>query len=429
MPKLLLITYYWPPAGGPGVQRSLKFVKYLVRKGWQIEVLTVSNGEFPAIDTTLFKDVPEGLLVHSVAAFEPHRLYRKFTGQAANKAIPVAVLSRNKKGLKERIASWIRLNLFIPDAKRGWIAPAARKGKAILEGADFDLIFSSSPPPSVHLIARRISLATGIPWVADFRDPWTKIHYYSGKRTCFARHLDARLEKMVIRDAQAVTCVSHQFLGLLPLSGAKGYVIPNGYDAEDRAPIQAPGKVFKVVYIGGLNANRFYPTMMDEIILWLAQRKEECELLIAGSIDTDIVHYFESKNLEYPGLIRLESYMDHPRALETMNSASCLLLFLERVESYGGHIPGKVFEYINSHVPVLAIGPEKGATSDLLEDSGAGKQFLPTENADAFFLEALALAKSGRRMQIKENILAEYTREKLSERLIEVFNTVLKKDA
>jgi hypothetical protein len=157
MKKVLIITYYWPPAGGPGVQRVLKFAKYLPEFGWQPLVLTVKNGEYPAYDKSLKNDIPPECKVYTTKSIEPFKLYKKFTGMAENEAIPVATLTENKKNWKKRLAYWIRLNLFIPDAKIGWIPFAVKAGKKIIQEEKPDIILSSSPPPTVHLIAKKLA--------------------------------------------------------------------------------------------------------------------------------------------------------------------------------------------------------------------------------------------------------------------------------
>jgi hypothetical protein len=193
MKKVLIITYYWPPAGGPGVQRVLKFVKYLPELGWQPLVLTVKKGEYPAIDETLAKNIPPECKVFKTNIFEPSDLYKRFLGMDDKAKIPTAVLADNNPGLKKQIANLIRLNFFIPDAKIGWKKFAVEEGLKIIETEKPDLIFSSSPPPTVHLIAKKLAAKTNLKWVADFRDPWTDIHYYEKQpRLFFAKYLDRK---------------------------------------------------------------------------------------------------------------------------------------------------------------------------------------------------------------------------------------------
>ncbi|MCK4715587.1 MAG: glycosyltransferase, partial [Candidatus Marinimicrobia bacterium] len=216
MKKVLIITYYWPPAGGPGVQRVLKFAKYLPEFGWQPIILTVKNGEYPAIDNSLQKEIPANCKVYNTFSIEPNFVYKKFTGMGSDEKIPTAVLAAENTNWKKRLANWIRLNLFIPDAKIGWIPFAVRKGKKIIKAEKPDIIFSSSPPPTVHLIARKLAKWSGIKWVADFRDPWTDIYHYNDvKRSAWSLNRDKDKEKEIVTSADEIITVSQNVAELL----------------------------------------------------------------------------------------------------------------------------------------------------------------------------------------------------------------------
>ena len=210
MKKVLIITYYWPPAGGPGVQRVLKFAKYLPEFGWEPYILTVKYGEYYAIDDKLLDEIPENLQVYKTSAFEPYNLYRKVLGKSKDKSLPVYILNTSKKdSLLERISKWIRVNLFIPDPRMFWLPFAASKGEKIIKEKNIDLIFTSSPPHTVQLIGKRLSKITGKPWVADFRDPWTKAFWFSEiKRTSFSAKINKSMEKGVLDSADALTFIS-----------------------------------------------------------------------------------------------------------------------------------------------------------------------------------------------------------------------------
>ena len=199
MKKVLVVTYYWPPSGGPGVQRVLKFAKYLPAHGWEPIILTVKNGEYPSIDPSLAGDIPAGCSVHRSISFEPGGLYRPFVGLRSGEPIPVATLAVRDISWRQRWANWIRLNLFIPDAKIGWVPSALKAGRRIIRTTKPDLIFSSSPPQTVQLIAEKLARASGLPWVADYRDPWTRIfHYATSRRSAWARRYDRRLEERIV---------------------------------------------------------------------------------------------------------------------------------------------------------------------------------------------------------------------------------------
>ena len=234
MKKVLIITYYWPPSGGPGVQRVLKFCKYLPKYGWQPVILTVKDGEYPARDETLLSESID-METHLSDAFSFYSIFNWITG---NNSIPTHQLSKSKDDtLFTKFARWIRYNLVIPDGRIGWYSGAVKKGKELLENQSFDLIFSSGPPHSVHLIGRKLAKVSHVKWVADFRDPWTDGFYYlENPRNNLTTWIDGLLEKKVLRDCDGLITVSPGFESLLnsrlPIK-FKSTVIYNGFDQDD----------------------------------------------------------------------------------------------------------------------------------------------------------------------------------------------------
>ena len=197
MKKVLIITYYWPPAGGAGVQRALKFVKYLPQFGWEPIVLTVENPDSPTEDLSLLEDIPKECKVYKTKSLEPFEVYKKFTGRKSNEKIPGDILLKSDNvSLKDKLAKWVRVNLFIPDAKIGWKKYAVKKGSEIIRTENIDLIFTTSPPQTVALIGRKLAKLTGVKWIADFRDPWMEIVYYQNlNRSKITKAIDTSLEK------------------------------------------------------------------------------------------------------------------------------------------------------------------------------------------------------------------------------------------
>jgi hypothetical protein len=222
MKKALIITYYWPPSGGAGVQRWLKFVKYLRDFGWEPVVFTPENPEFPETDTSLANDVPANLEVIKLPIWEPYDVYKRFMGQKKEDKISASFLSEKKQNkLLQWISVWIRGNLFIPDARRFWIRPAVKYLEKYLQTNPADVLVSTGPPHSMHVIALKVANKTGLPWIADFRDPWTNIDFYNElKLSPGADKKHRRLEKAVLEGATAITVVSRtmveDFKGLVP---------------------------------------------------------------------------------------------------------------------------------------------------------------------------------------------------------------------
>ena len=261
MKKALIITYYWPPSGGAGVQRWLKFVKYLRDFGWEPVVFTPENPEFPEIDNSLATDIPANMAVIKLPIWEPYDAYKRFMGKKKEDKISSSFLAEKKQNkLLQGISVWIRGNLFIPDARRFWINPAARFLEKYLEKNPADMIISTGPPHSMHIIAMKVAQRTGLPWIADFRDPWTNIDFYQElKLTGRADKKHRRLEKEVLSKATAVTVVSRSMVEDFNRIVPREYnVITNGYDEADTTGYVAPAMdtKFSIAHIGTLSGSR-----------------------------------------------------------------------------------------------------------------------------------------------------------------------------
>ena len=211
MKRVLIITYYWPPSGGSGVQRWLKMSKYLPENGWQPVIYTPEEGEFPIIDTSLEKDVSPEAEVIRRPIVEPYTLYKRFLGVKETETVKAGFIKENgeKAGWKEKLSLWIRGNCFIPDARCWWVKPSVRYLKSYLKEHPVDAIISTGPPHSMHLIAMKLKEALGIPWIADFRDPWTEIDYYNDLHlTRWADRKHHRLEREVLTKTDKVITVA-----------------------------------------------------------------------------------------------------------------------------------------------------------------------------------------------------------------------------
>jgi glycosyltransferase involved in cell wall biosynthesis len=433
--KVLIITYYWPPSGGPGVQRVLKFAKYLPDFGWEPVILTVENGEYPAIDKTLFSEIPEICTVYKTKSATPSALYKKFTGMKNKKddSIPVSTLVQKNITWKQKLSNFIRLNFFIPDAKIGWIPYAVKAGKKIIEKEQPDIIFSTSPPPTVHLIAAKLAKWSGIKWVADFRDPWTKIHYLQQQRiNPVSKKINKNLEKKVIKNCNAAICVSNNFINLLTQTDKMKFtVITNGFDNEiNRSTALKNTSKFTILYIGGLAWTRYYPDFILLIAKLFENRKLNpgfIEFQFVGSIEKGILEDIKEKLKHVPNT-KYINYVTHEKALEFMHKANLLLLFLEKGENYEGHIPGKLFEYLSTGNQILCIGNKKGDTAKIINENNAGKIF---ESAEIDKIEEEIISqfnhwnnKIPQEREINTEILNKYTRKRLTQKLAKLFDSL-----
>jgi len=377
--KVLIITYYWPPSGGSGVQRWLKFAKYLREFGWEPIVYTPENPEYPAYDPSLERDVPDGMLILRQPIWEPYTLYKRITGRKKSDQLGAGFASEKKGlGFAERLSRWIRGNVFIPDARRFWIAPSVRFLKQWLRDNPVDAIVSTGPPHSMHLIALRLKEQLGIPWLADFRDPWTNIDYYQdvlpGKR---ADRLHHELEKRVITTADRVTVVSPTMQKEFEeIYDVKIITLTNGFDEEDMLdvqPLPENDARFSIAHIGTMNASRKPETLL-RVIADLqktgAIHSSNFVLRLIGRVDYSIHELIQHYELE--SVVEVIPYVPHHEVIRWQKGASCLLLLLNQSQNAKGILPGKFFEYMASKVPILCLGPLDSDAAGILYETGCG---------------------------------------------------------
>ncbi|MBR0177868.1 MAG: glycosyltransferase [Bacteroidales bacterium] len=379
MKRVLIITYYWPPSGGSGVQRWLKMSKYLPEYGWQPVIYTPEEGEYPILDPSLEKDVaPEAEIIRRPIV-EPYTLYKKFLGIKKSETVKAGFIKEEgkKSGWKESLALWIRGNLFIPDARRWWVKPSVKYLKEYLKMHPIDAIISTGPPHSMHLIAMKLKEDLGIPWIADFRDPWTEIDYYQDLHlTRWADRKQHRLEKEVLTKADKVVTVGWDGAKRLGRLGNRNVsVIPNGYD-WDASVHQVPASLsesFTLTHLGVLTPSRNAPALWET----LKALKDENEtfakslrIRLVGQVDQSVV-----QNLEAEGLMpntEIVAYIPHDEVLAAQQSSQVLLLLINDTPNAKGILTGKLFEYLASGRPILCIGPEDGDAARILNETKAG---------------------------------------------------------
>jgi glycosyltransferase involved in cell wall biosynthesis len=375
MKKVLIITYYWPPAGGPGVQRWLKFVKYLRQFGWEPVVLTVSGGTYPSVDPTLEAEIPEGLAVYKTRSNSgPFRWYNLLKGNRSRQVSVALINTASKPSLFDRLAVFIRSNLFIPDARKGWNRSALKALPEILEKHQPALMITSGPPHSTHLIGMRIARQTSLPWVADLRDPWTTVFYNMVMpRTSRTKRVDKKLEDGVISMADAVVVVSAGMKREFESRARRIEVIPNGYDEDDmhRDMNREPQEYFTLLHTGNLAPSQHVPAMWDamaEIVHENPSFADDFRLHFVGNTDGSIIRYLEEKGIA--NNVIQQGYVEHREATGMMTGASMLLLVIPRTPGNESVVTGKVFEYLASGTPMLGVGPIDGDAAAILKETG-----------------------------------------------------------
>lgn len=390
MKRVLFVSYYFPPSGGAGVQRVLKFVKYLPALGWQPAVLTVEeSADFPARDEALFAEVPPEVEIIRTPIFEPYNAYRRLTGRDASQPTDMASLENHRASAKERLAEWVRCTFFIPDARCFWKGPAVRAGLRYIRQTRPDVIVSSGPPYTCHLIGRALHRKTGIPWVADFRDSWVD-WVSSPNRWALPRAIDLGLEGGVLRDADRVLTVSDgvrdDLLSRHPQIGSGHFdLLPNGYDAADfeGLTVEPPTDRFTLTYTGSLYGRRNPLTLLDALDRLLAaspELKDRLRLRFVGRVDGQFLEAFH----RFPAIIEHVPYVTHAESIAYLLNSSASLLIIDDTPAMRGILTGKLYEYLGAQRPILALAPE-GEAASLIHSLKAGSVAHP-EDVDAIVI-------------------------------------------
>jgi len=432
MKKVLIITYYWPPSGGPGVQRVLNFVKHLPNWDWEPHVLTVIHGEYPALDHSLIKEIRPTCSVYKTYAFEPNVIYKKFTGKSLNDPLPVATVSEKQKNWKEKFSKWIRLNLFIPDAKIGWKPFAVHSGKKLISKIKPDLILSSSPPHTVHLIAKKLARWSQLPWIADFRDPWTMIYHYDNvRRIQFIQNFEKKIEQDVLQQATHLVTVSdnvREILDIHSLHKTKFTIIPNGFDTEKISSLaQIPkSEKFTIAYAGKLNHQQNAENLWNAVDHLLAEDRafpKDLEIKFMGNISQQMIGEF--KNYKFGEKIKYMGYQDHLAMLKILKSSAVLLLLIANTRHNKGILSGKIFDYLSTRNYILGIGPTDGDAAQILTDTNCGHMYNYDENLKRVISNLYLNWKKGTIYRPKESEIEKYSRKNLTRKLVELMDKLV----
>lgn len=365
--KVLIITYYWPPAGGSGVQRWLKFVKYLQNFDVEPIVYTVDNANYPKEDKTLLQEVPTHIKILKQPIWEPTNLLFWKKKEAQKSDVSNAV--------NNGFLSFIRGNFFIPDPKIFWVNSSVKFLHQYLKENKVDVVISTGPPHSMHLIAQKLKQKTNIKWIADFRDPWSNLYYNEEfKQLSFAKKKNEKLENSVFKNADCILTVSNSLKKEFDQKATRVEVITNGFDDEvvTNTLITLDEK-FSISYIG-LLPKQSNPKLLFKVLSTLCAEdtdfKANLKLNFIGDISEDvkkeIINYNLLENTNFIG------YVSHKEAIAYQRKAQVLLLLIPNVAKSGGILTGKLFEYLTAKRPILAMGPETGDLSEILKNTSSG---------------------------------------------------------
>lgn len=373
--KVLIIAYYWPPAGGPGVQRWLKFVKYLPQFDIEPIVYVPDNPSYPIIDETLISEVPSGITIIRQSIREPYNvastLSRKQTKNISSGIIP----RQKRQSFLQKAMIFIRGNFFIPDARIGWVSPSVKYLKKYIEENNIKTIITTGPPHSLHLVGLRLKdHYHDLQWITDFRDPWTTIGYHDKMRmSAPAKAKHKRLESIVLNTANHIIVTSpgtkkeFQAITKKPIT-----VITNGFD--DRKPaVGEPSDDFVIAHIGSLLSDR-NPMVLWEVLKSLTQSNQDFArrftLKLVGKVSEEVLTSIKNAGLEE--YLDFVGYVPHAEAQSVQQQASVLLLVEVNSEITKGIIAGKIFEYLAAGRPILAIGPEGADIQDIIKETNRG---------------------------------------------------------
>ena len=437
MKRVLIITYYWPPTGGSGVQRWVKFAKYLPSEGWQPVIYTPENPEQLAIDHTLEKEIPSEAEIIRTHITEPYELYKKFLRRSGHskEAVEVNPVNAQNKSLAQKVAMWIRGNLFRPDPRCLWIGPSVRYLKKYLEENPVDLIVSTGPPQSMHMIGLKLAMETGLPWIADFRDPWTKIFYFKHlSMTRATERWHHRMERKVLDNATAVVAVSplvqqeFQAMTQTPVE-----LITNGYDecdfphGKDKDAEGGPDKDFVITHTG-LFAADGNPTVLWDVLSEKCSKDENfrkyLKIKLVGKTDIQIIKSLEDAGLK-ANLIDM-GYQPHSIAIEEQRTASLLILPLRKEPEYKAVLPGKLFEYLASWRPVLGIGQPDGAMSMILNTTKTGVVLDWNDKTSiGRFIDLCWSNHLKGNLTVEDADISQFTRRNLTRHMAELFENII----
>lgn len=423
MKKVLIITYYWPPVGGAGVQRWLKFSKYFREFGWEPVIYTPSNPDFPIVDETLLNDVPADLTIIKTKITEPYDYYRKIMGKKKTETVNQGFLSEGKENsFLQSLMIWVRGNFFIPDARKFWIKPSIKFLTAYLNDNPVDAVISTGPPHSMHLIAMGLKEKLNLPWIADFRDPWTQIDFYSQlKLSKFADNKHKELEYLVLSSADKVVTISPTCAADLEKLGKREVeVITNGFDTDDfeiGTPITLyPG--FMLHHTGALNKDR-NPYTLWKVLGDLCREQPDFKknLVLKFTGKTDAIVFGSLKENGLLDNAQRTEYMPHSQVVKVMMQSPVLLLPLNNTPNNKGVLSGKLFEYLAAKRPVFGIGMPDGDAAEILKQTGAGTMcdFDDYEATKKTILDLYARYQRGE-LTVSSSSIEQYSRKHCAQR-------------
>jgi glycosyltransferase involved in cell wall biosynthesis len=368
MKKVLIITYYWPPAGGPGVHRPLKLAEYFLKHSIKPFILTVKNGQYQAYDHVLEESVSRDITVVKTKTWEPYSLFKKLTGKKSDTIESHQANSNNKK---MRVFQYVRNNIFIPDPRIGWYFYAIPKVLNLIEREQINAIISTSPPPTVHIIAAKLAKKTQRPWIMDYRDPWSQ-NFRIQHRNRISAFYDHLLEIRTQKLANIITLTSADFIPFIHSKYQnKIKVIPNGFEplSELNKNRKFPS-VFQILHFGSISYSQNPVKLFQSVTKWNSSQSKKIVIQFVGQVDPAINNYIIENN--YQDFVSIKTSVTQNEFHSYLSSADVGLLCLHPYKTGTGNIPLKMFDYFKYQIPILSIGNPSGHAAKIINHESIG---------------------------------------------------------
>lgn len=422
--KVLIITYYWPPSGGSGVQRWLKFVKYLAPLGWEPIVYTPENPSFTIQDKSLLNDIPSKVQVIKSPIWEPYDLFFSVSKLFGKKKVNQSdFISTGKKSAFAKLSSWIRGNFFIPDARVFWVRPSVTFLNDFIRKNEIEKIITTGPPHSIHLIGLKLKKKNpSLKWIADFRDPWSEWDLLDTlSLSQWARRKHKKLERQVLQNADRVVTIAPYHVDLFEkLGGRKVDLITNGFDEDDFGKvIHQPTNKFTIRHVGVVDELRDPRPVMEALKQLVVEKPEIKETIVVefiGNVNSSFKNYIKADSI-LNEIVKFIDSIPHNELLKVYGTTDLQLLVLAYSAIAPGNLPGKFFEYLASGNPILAIGPVQGDAAEVLRQTEAGEIFEREDNEGVkiSLLKFYIQWKEGKKSTTRN--VSAYTRKTLTDHL------------
>lgn len=426
--RVLIITYYWPPSGGAGVHRWLKISKYLAENN-TVYVYTPANPDFALKDESLLQKVSPKIKVLKRKIFEPYFIYRAFVKKSDKGQVNQPSSVDTSKSPIKRMGKWARGNMFIPDPRVFWVKPSFRYLKKIIKEENIEVIISTGPPHSMHLIGLKLKKHFGhkVNWISDFRDPWTDIDFYEmlsvGKR---ADNKNKRLEKQVVEQSDTVVTISNRWDGVFAeMNQNRRKIITNGFDSVDyKTNHVKDNPYFTITHLGSINADR------NPESLWIAlsnlceineEFKSNLRVRLVGNVHENVKSDVEKFGLT--GQVEFVANMPHKQAIEQLYNSSLSLLLLNNAKNIAGIAPGKMYEYMGVGNPIFAVGQLDGDAGKIITENELGTitDFGDSDGAEKAILAFYDSYSNNNLQRFSQEKLEKFSIKKISESFEAIF--------